>query len=61
MDAAAAPAVKIAISAAQALPADRRYFISVVTNVLIKHQEQSAVPNTHVHARTHTQTACVHM
>lgn len=41
---AAAPAVKIAISAAQTLLADRRYFIPVVTDVLIKHQEQSAAP-----------------
>lgn len=43
MDAAAA-AVKIAISAGWALVADRRYFIPVVTDILIKHQEQRAVP-----------------
>lgn len=55
---AAAPAVKIAISAARPLLADRRYFISVVTDVLIKHQEQSAVPVFHTHTQTHR--LCVH-
>lgn len=63
---AAAPPVKIAISAARALLADRRYFIPVVTDVLIKHQEQSAVPVSLTRTQTHTHThlgnrlACTH-
>lgn len=53
-----------------ALLADRRYFISVVTDVLIKHQEQSAVPvsfsfpykHTYTHIYAHKMcTACANI
>lgn len=46
-----------------ALLADRRYFISVVTDVLIKHQEQSAVPVSFSFPYKHTYThidSCAH-
>lgn len=53
------PLWKLQFLQAWVVVADGRYFIPVVTHILIKHQEQSAVPASALCTHTHTQTRII--